>query len=62
MTHEEHVKRHKELHAALDELLADWIKHNVSSSQFKSPVKLTIEELAKWSCNQVRDPTEPHVQ
>jgi len=51
-TYEEHKKRHEELHAALDELLADFISHTE-----KLPSQTSVLELAKWSMEQMNDPT-----
>ena len=53
MTSDEHKERHKKLHAALDELTADFIKHTE-----KLPSKTTILDLLTWSCEQTIDPTE----
>lgn len=53
MTREEHIERHKELHAALDELVADMITHSG-----KRPSQMTVYELMKWSGDQTRNPTE----
>jgi hypothetical protein len=48
-----HKKKHKELHAFLDELVADWMRHtNVRLS------KNTVLELMKWSNEQCSNPTE----
>lgn len=48
----EHIKRHKELHKALDELLADWVCNTGNL-----PSKHTITELLKWSYEQTKKPT-----
>lgn len=53
-TAEEHKQRHAELHAALDELLADWL-----TQTGKLPSKATIWELIEWSHNQTLDPDHP---
>jgi hypothetical protein len=51
---EEHRKRHEELHKALDELFADYIKHHLNRVGF---LNLTIEELLKWSHGETIQPT-----
>ena len=53
MTKEEHIKRHKELHAALDELMADMITHTRML-----PSQTTVMELARWANEQTINPTE----
>ena len=52
MRGKEHIKRHKELHRSLDELLADWIKHTENL-----PSQHNIGELLKWSYEQTKNPT-----
>jgi len=52
MTKKEHIKRHKELHKALDELFADFITYT------KGRTESTILELIKWSHKQTENPTE----
>jgi hypothetical protein len=54
MTHDEHRERHKLLHAELDELLADWIRHNPG----KMPSQTSLLEFLKWSHEQAIEPTE----
>lgn len=51
MTRNEHIERHKELHKALDELLADFIGHTG-----KLPSQTTILELLQWSNAQTVSP------
>lgn len=53
MTKEEHIKRHKELHQMLDELLADFINHTG-----KLPSKSNLLELVEWSHKQTMNPDE----
>ena len=51
MNKEEHIKRHKELHSYLDELIADYIgctKKNLSDT--------TLMEFMKWSHQQTINP------
>lgn len=55
-TPEGHKQRHIELHAALDELVADWISHTESL-----PSASTVLELMRWSYGQTLNPTEPKV-
>ena len=51
ITNIHHVKRHRELHAALDELLADFMMHS------KGPITgKTISELLRWSRTQTINP------
>ena len=47
----EHIKRHKELHKNLDELVADFISHTE-----KLLSKTTIMELMEWSYKQTIEP------
>ena len=53
MDKQEHIKRHKELHGKLDELIADFIRHTE-----KLPSKTTLMELMTWSFEQTTNPTE----
>lgn len=53
LTREEHIARHKLLHAHFDELVADWIGHTK-----KLPSKSTVRELMEWSYQQTIDPAE----
>ena len=53
MTKEEHIERHKKLHDALDELLADFLYHTTAL-----PSKTPILKLMQWSRKQTIDPTE----
>jgi hypothetical protein len=55
MTPEEHRKRHIKLHKALDELLADYLRHCAGTL----PSTTTVAELMKWSHRQTVNPTEP---
>jgi len=48
---EEHIKCHKRLHNALDELLADFINHTE-----KLPSKTTLIEFLEWSQSQTINP------
>ena len=49
-----HKARHEALHAALDELVADWMVHNPA----KLPSASTVLELVEWSHEQTKNPTE----
>lgn len=53
-TPEEHKQRHAELHAALDELVADWL-----SQTGGFPSKVSVVELMAWSNKQTTDPDHP---
>lgn len=53
MDREEHKKRHKELHAKLDELVADFIRHTEAL-----PSKTKLIELMSWSHEQMTNPTD----
>ena len=65
MTREEHIARHQELHKALDELVADYLRHhppkftadNVKDHP-KLPSNTTLLELMEWSHQQTIDPAE----
>jgi hypothetical protein len=58
MTREEHRQRHVELHAALDELMADWARHNAHGGKRFS--NTTIKELMNWSYEQTKEPVSGH--
>jgi hypothetical protein len=55
MTPEEHRKRHVELHAALDELWADYITHHPQEFRVS---QMPLERLLTWSYEQTINPTE----
>jgi hypothetical protein len=48
-----HIKRHKELHKCLDELIADMIKHTTAL-----PSTTSVSELMDWSYKQTKNPEE----
>lgn len=51
MTNAQHLRRHKILHNALEELVADYLLHT------HRPLNLSfVEELLKWSYEQTRMP------
>jgi hypothetical protein len=52
--HEQHRARHATLHNALDELVADFLKHH----RDRLPSATTVTELIQWSHTQTVDPTE----
>lgn len=51
-----HIARHKLLHAALNELIIDWI--NIRANQNKNFFikHESLEEFAKWSLQQTKEP------
>jgi hypothetical protein len=51
----EHQRRHIQLHAAFDELFADFIKNNPDLPTY---VGATIGDLMSWSSTQIASPTE----
>ena len=53
LTPEGHKARHKELHRALDELVADFIRHTQGL-----PSKTTLLTFMQWSSEQCENPTE----
>jgi len=57
MTQKKHIKRHKELHKALDELVADWIRHQEYPKSV-SLTKLSVMDLMLWSYQQTKNPAE----
>lgn len=57
MTHDEHRKRHKLLHSMLDELLADFIRHNEPDPEH-GYIDRPISELMEWSHQQTIEPQE----
>ncbi len=52
MSPEVHAQRHKELHKAVDELVADHIRHTGGL-----PSTTTVLELLEWSYLQCKNPT-----
>jgi hypothetical protein len=48
-----HIQRHQLLHAVLDELVADFIRHTD-----RLPMKATVWDLMSWSYQQTMNPTE----
>ncbi len=55
----DHIKRHKELHHKLDELVADFLDHNNGVGTLsKLPSNTKISELIEWSYKQTTDPSE----
>lgn len=58
MTPEErHRARHVLLHRMLDELFADWLRHNLKPP-FRGMDEITLGELIRWSREQTQNPTE----
>ena len=55
MTTEEHKERHKKLHAALDELFADYIEHHPDQYGF---LEMPLINLINWSFSQAKKPDE----
>lgn len=51
ISREDHIKRHGELHRALDELMADYITHTKGL-----PVETTVMQLMEWSHKQMTEP------
>lgn len=56
---EAHKARHKELHAALDELFADYISHHPDQSGF---LNMPLIDLIDWSYDQTKNPDETNKQ
>lgn len=54
MTKDEHIKIHKGLHKALDELVADFIGHNKDGEYL--PSKVSVMRLMQWSAEQTVNP------
>ncbi len=52
---EKHKARHRELHAALDELFADYIGHHPKQKGF---IEMPLIKLIEWSFEQTKNPTE----
>jgi hypothetical protein len=52
MTHDEHTQRHRELHKAFDELLADYMEHHPSQTTYLS---MPLSQLLLWSHSQTID-------
>lgn len=57
MTPEQHRVRHVELHRALDELVADWVRHQGLDAPLLAHTP--IMTLMLWSAEQTRAPTDP---
>ncbi len=55
MTKEEHIERHRELHKALDELVADYLTQAKGGNTASS-----IYGLMVWAYNQTSNPTGEH--
>ena len=55
MNLEDHRKRHIELHKALDELFADFVRHHPNYGNF---LERSIQDLIEWSYKQTIDPTD----
>jgi hypothetical protein len=55
MERDEHIARHKALHAAVDELFADYIEHHKEQTNFTG---MPVIGLLKWSKEQAENPTE----
>jgi hypothetical protein len=55
MTPEEHKERHQMLHKYLDELLADFIRHNPGVVSY---LRMPVLDLMAWSNKQTENPTE----
>lgn len=53
MTSEQHQKRHKELHEALDELFAGYITNHPDQINFTS---MPIMNLIQWSARMAKNP------
>jgi len=58
MNIEEHKARHVLLHNMLDELVADWIDHNIDIKNGKTLSQTSIMEIMQWSDEQTKNPTE----
>lgn len=48
-----HIRKHVELHEAMDELLVDMMRHTM-----QLPSKTSVMQLMEWSYKQTLDPTE----
>jgi len=53
---EKHIKRHKKLHKMLDELVADFLYHNIDMKKPKILKETSIMNLIKWSYQQTKNP------
>ena len=54
----EHIERHKALHAALDELVGDFLAHECAYPNTRGPSNITVMELIEWSQRQTLNPVE----
>ena len=57
MTKQEHISRHEELRAHLDELIADYI--DCQSLDGKTLADTNLMEFIEWSHKQTLDPSGP---
>lgn len=55
--HERHRARHVELHKCLDELVADYLRHQGLGGTTLTDT--SVMALMLWSADQMRHPTEP---
>lgn len=53
-TREDHIRIHKDLHRAFDELLGDYLNHHPHALLSN----ITAQDLMEWSCKQTIDPDE----
>ncbi len=54
MTKEEHLQRHRDLHRALDELVADFLTHNRTRMMRTT----SVMDLMEWAYSQTIQPSE----
>ena len=58
ITPEEHMRRHLELHAKLDELIADFIDHTFKVNDKNRHLStVTVLEFLQWSAQQTISPS-----
>ena len=55
MNKQEHLKRQVELHAMLDELVADWIGHSQ-----RLPSNSSVMDLMRWAYSQTQENSLVH--
>lgn len=61
MTKDEHRELHIRLHKALDQLVTDYLAHQLGErgADFKGTTETTLQEFMHWSCEQTKEPTDP---
>lgn len=54
MTPKQHTRRHVLLHAALDELAADWTTHMGNTGKSFCTKDINLKDFIAWSCQEAK--------